>query len=175
MECGGLPAIITFQRHSTQHPSIVGPLPTPSCSGKMPLPVVFSVLPGCSACGLGYPHQVLVGSPHVHSSRLVPVSFAGFLIKCLHFISTTWFFAQVRPHVALRGRLRAVWALSTRGVLSPVSVSWFFFLPLVPHVCPCFMSTAQLRCDAALFAIRDISAGRAPFPMLSQSCQSASR
>jgi hypothetical protein len=37
---------------------------------------------GCSACGLGYPHQVLVGSPHVHSSLLVPVSFAGFLIKC---------------------------------------------------------------------------------------------
>jgi hypothetical protein len=38
---------------------------------------------GCSACGLGYPHQVLVGSPHVHSSLLVPVSFAGFLIKCI--------------------------------------------------------------------------------------------
>jgi hypothetical protein len=39
---------------------------------------------GCSACGLGYPHQtpVLVGSPHVHSSCLGPVSFAGFLIKC---------------------------------------------------------------------------------------------
>jgi len=56
-----------------------------------------------------------VGSPHVHSSHLVPVSFAGFLIKCPHFISTTWAFAQVRPHVTLRGRLRAVWALSTAG------------------------------------------------------------
>jgi hypothetical protein len=74
-----------------------------------------------------------VGSPpHVHSSRLVPVSFAGFLIKCLRFISTTWAFAQARPHVALRGRLRAVWARSSRGVLSPVFLS--FSLPM-SYVC----------------------------------------
>jgi hypothetical protein len=50
----------------------------------------------------------LVGSPHVHSPCLVPVSFAGLLIKCLHFIGMTWAFAQVRSHVALCGRLRAV-------------------------------------------------------------------
>jgi hypothetical protein len=68
-----------------------------------------------------------VGSPHVHSSRLVPMSFAGFgfLIKCLHFIGLTWAFAQVRPHVALRGRLRAVWALSSRGVLAPACLLSF--------------------------------------------------
>jgi hypothetical protein len=66
-----------------------------------------------------------VGSPHVHSSRLVPVSFAGFLIKCPHFISMTWAFAQVRPHVALRGHFRAVWAISARGVPAPVSNQLF--------------------------------------------------
>jgi hypothetical protein len=60
----------------------------------------------------------------VYSSRLVPVSSAGFLIKCLHFIGMTWASAQVRPHVALRGRLRAVWALSSRGVLAPVFSSF---------------------------------------------------
>jgi hypothetical protein len=69
---------------------------------------------GCIACGLGYPHQVLVGSPHVHSSRLVPVRFAGFLIKCLHFIGMSWAFAQVRPPVTLRGRLRAVLGYASR-------------------------------------------------------------
>jgi hypothetical protein len=36
IECGGLPAISTFQRHSTQHPSIVGPLPVFSCSCSRP-------------------------------------------------------------------------------------------------------------------------------------------
>jgi hypothetical protein len=101
-----------------------------------------------------------VGSTHVHSSRLVPVSFAGFLIKCVDFISMTWAFAQVRPHVALHGHLRAVRALSSRGVLAPV---------FCPSFCPRFMSTAQLRCDTAMFAIWDISAHGVPFPVLSQS------
>jgi hypothetical protein len=71
-----------------------------------------------------------VGSPHVHSSRLVPVSFAGFLIKCLDFISMTWAVAQVRPHVVLRGRFRAVWAISTRGVPAPVSNQLFILSPV---------------------------------------------
>jgi hypothetical protein len=130
IECGGLPAISTFQRHSTQHPSIIAPLPVLSCSCKS-MYVGCVQRTGCSACGLGHPHQVLVGSPHVHISRLVPVSFAGFLIKCLHFISTTWTFAPVRPHVALRGRLRAVWALFFSfvcAVLPPFFV--FFFLSI---------------------------------------------
>jgi hypothetical protein len=56
---GVLPAIITFQRHSTQHPSIVD---CRSLSGPIFLlqEVPFSCVQrtGCSACGLGYPHQV---------------------------------------------------------------------------------------------------------------------
>jgi hypothetical protein len=44
IECGGLPAISTFQHHSPQHPSIVGPLPVLSCSCTMSLSVVFNVL-----------------------------------------------------------------------------------------------------------------------------------
>jgi hypothetical protein len=84
--CGGLPAISAFQRHSSQHLSIHCRSPS---SGPLLLlqNVPFGCVQrtGCSACGLGHPHQVLVGSPHVHSSRLVPVGFASFLIKCLHF------------------------------------------------------------------------------------------
>jgi hypothetical protein len=38
----------------------------------------------------------------------------------------TWTFTQVRPHVALRGRFRAVWAISARGVPAPVSNQLFY-------------------------------------------------
>ena len=96
-----LPAISTFQRHSTQHLLHYWP---PSSFHLVPVcrqlqrayyldfarvraprgvPSGCVQRTGCSACGLGYPHQVLVGSPHVHSSLLVPVSLSGFLIKCL--------------------------------------------------------------------------------------------
>jgi hypothetical protein len=38
---------------------------------------------GCSACGLGYPHQFWWAPPmYITRSWLFPVSFAGFLIKC---------------------------------------------------------------------------------------------
>jgi hypothetical protein len=42
--CGVLPAISTFQRHSTQHPSIVDHFPVPSCYCKRSLSVVFNAL-----------------------------------------------------------------------------------------------------------------------------------
>ena len=72
-----------------------------------------------------------MGSPHVHSSCLVPVSFAGLLIKCLHFTGMTWAFAQVRPHVALRGRLCAVWDVLARvGLPAPVIIGFFMHIYL---------------------------------------------
>jgi hypothetical protein len=91
---------------------------------------------------LGYPHQVLVGSPHVHSSRLVPVSSAGFLIKCLHFIGMTCrAFAQVRP-MSL-----CVAVCAPFGLFLPVGVLAPCVFSLVLSV---FMSTAQQRCDMAI-------------------------
>jgi hypothetical protein len=104
-----LPAIRASQRHSTHHLlHYRSPFGFHFCFRSVPSGFVQRT--GCSACGSGYPHQTpgLVGSPHVHSSCLIPVSSTGLLIKCLHFIGMTWAFAQVRPHVALRGRLRAV-------------------------------------------------------------------
>jgi hypothetical protein len=86
-----LPAIGAFQRQRPSSQRLLHYWPPSSfhlfsvCSEHtgVSLPVLFNVLGVALACGLGYPHQVLVGSPHVHSSLLVPVSFAGFLIKCL--------------------------------------------------------------------------------------------
>ena len=75
-----------------------------------------------------------MGSPHVHSSYLIPVSFAGLLIKCLHFTGMTWAFAQVRPHVALRGRLCAVWDILARGVARP-GYYRLFYPYLFIHFC----------------------------------------
>jgi hypothetical protein len=52
------------------------------------------------------------------SAWLVPVSSAGLLIKCLHFIGMTWASAQVRPHVAL-----FAWPFACRfGLSSPVGL-----------------------------------------------------
>jgi hypothetical protein len=85
-----LPAIDAFQRPSSQRLLHYWP---PSSFYLFPVTVLraayrcvpsgFVQRTGCSACGLGYPHQVLVSSAHVHRSLLVPVSFASFLIKCL--------------------------------------------------------------------------------------------
>jgi hypothetical protein len=46
------------------------------------------------------------------------------------YVSTTWASAPapVRPHVALRGRLRAVWDISARGVPAPVPNRLFYLL-----------------------------------------------
>jgi hypothetical protein len=115
--------------------SVVGPLPVSPILLLQEVPFSCVQRTGYSACGLlrlSTPGLVADGrSPHVHSSCLVPVSFAGLLIKCLHFTGTTWAFAQVRPHVALRGRLCAVWDILARGVARPgyylfifVSTSW---------------------------------------------------
>ena len=69
---------------------------------------------------LRLPTPGLVGSPHVHSSCLGPVGFAGLLIKCLHFIGLSWAFAQLRPHVASRGLYpSAVWASAPLGWCPP--------------------------------------------------------
>jgi hypothetical protein len=73
-----LQAIGAFQRHSTQHL-----LHYWSLSG----PVLFTQPPpsgcvqrtGCSACGLGYPHQVWWAPP----MYMAPVGFAG-MSTCLH-------------------------------------------------------------------------------------------
>ena len=91
----------TFQRHGTQHllhywsPSSFHLVPVcrqlqrayylDFARARAPRSVPSGCVQrtGCSACGLGYPHQVLVGSPHVHSSFLVPASLSVFLIKCL--------------------------------------------------------------------------------------------
>jgi hypothetical protein len=82
---------------------------------------------------IGYLHQVW-WDPPIHNSCLAPVSFAGFLTNASAFIAT-W--ASLPPglspsfcsHAALlRGRFRAVWAISARGVLAPV------FSPLLCHV-----------------------------------------
>jgi len=102
IECGGSAGLSsTFQRHGTQHllhywsPSSFHLVPVcrqlqrayyldfARARAPRSVPSGFVQRTGCSACGLGYPHQVLVGSPHVHSSLLVPVSLSGFLIKCL--------------------------------------------------------------------------------------------
>ena len=66
------------------------------------------------------------------------MSFAGLLIKCLHFTGTTWAFAQVRPHVALRGRLCAVWDILALGVARPgyyrlFNTYLFIYSFLYPH------------------------------------------
>jgi hypothetical protein len=65
---------------------------------------------------LRLPTPGLVGTSHIHSSCLAPVSFAGFLTNASASIAT-WAFAQVLPNAALRGRFRAVWAIFARGVL----------------------------------------------------------
>jgi hypothetical protein len=77
-----LPAISSFQRHSTQHLLHYCP---PSgfhfCFRSVPSGCVRRT--GCGACGLGYPHQVWWAPPmYIARSWLFPVSFAGFLIKC---------------------------------------------------------------------------------------------
>jgi hypothetical protein len=80
---------------------------------------------------------LVVGGGLVHSSCLVPVSFAGFLSKCLrvHWQSLpqcrfAWPFSR-----------RVGYAYSSRGLLFPVS-------PLPP--CQFFLSAAHLRCDTAI-------------------------
>jgi hypothetical protein len=58
----------------------------------------------------------------------LPVSFAGSLIKCLHFISMTRAFAQVRPHVAFRGRDCAPFGIYPPVGCVPAPVSNRLFL-----------------------------------------------
>jgi hypothetical protein len=75
-----LPAIGAFQRPSSQHLlHCWSPSGFHFCCRSAPSGCVQRT--GCSACGL--PTPGLVGSPHVHSSCLGPVSFAGFLLKYL--------------------------------------------------------------------------------------------
>jgi hypothetical protein len=94
---------------------------------------------------LRLPTPGLVGSPEVHSSCLAPVSFAGFLIKCLR---VHWHALGFRPGLP---PCRFAWPFSrrlgsfrprARGVLSPVSS---------PSLCQICMSAAELRCDTAVF------------------------
>jgi hypothetical protein len=61
---GVLPAVSTFQRHSTQRPSVVFNAPILLLQ-EAPFSGVLRT--GCSACGSDYPHQApgLAGSPHV--------------------------------------------------------------------------------------------------------------
>ena len=87
---------------------------------------------------LRLPTPGLVGSPHVHSSCLGPVSFAGLLIECLHFAVMSWAFAQFRPNVALRGHLCAVLGMVSRGVLGPVII---FSIGIPDVTCPQAAST----------------------------------
>jgi hypothetical protein len=73
-----LPAISAFQRYSTHHLlRCRSPFGFHFCFRSAPSGFVQRT--GCSACGLGYPHQVGWSPPMyiVHSSCLVPVSFAG--------------------------------------------------------------------------------------------------
>jgi hypothetical protein len=113
--CGGLPAISAFQHHSTHHPSIVGPLPVFSCSCSRPFRL-------CSThwvwrLRLRPPTHPRYGPPppHVHSSCLAPVSFAGFLIKCLH---VHWHPLGFRPKVM--PPCRFAWPFSRRlGYILP--------------------------------------------------------
>jgi hypothetical protein len=90
-----LPASSAFQRHSTQHllhywsPSSFHLVPVcrqlqrayylvfARVRAPRGVPSGFVQHTGCSACGLGYPHQVWCPPPHVHSSCLAPVGFAG--------------------------------------------------------------------------------------------------
>ena len=99
---------------------------------------------------LRLPTPGLVGSPHVHSSCLGPVSFAGLLIKCLHFIGLSWAFAQLRPHVALRGLCSsAVWAASPLGWCPPYGVrraisNYFFQFFMRPQPTRCVPPATRL-------------------------------
>jgi hypothetical protein len=83
---------------------------------------------------LRLPTPGLVGSPHVHSSCLVPVILAGFLIKCLH---VHW---QSLPQCHFAWPFSRRVGCCSRGLLLPVSP-----LPL----CQFFLSAAaaHLRCD----------------------------
>ena len=94
-------AIIAFQRHSTQHllhywsPSSFHLCPVcwqlqrayyldfARVRAPRGVPSGFVQRTGCSACGLGYPHQVW-WAPPMYIAR-------GFLIKCLHFMSVLGF------------------------------------------------------------------------------------
>jgi hypothetical protein len=58
-----LPAIGAFQRHSTQHVLRCRSFRSSPAPAVVPFGCVQRT--GCSACGLGYPHQVLVGFPYV--------------------------------------------------------------------------------------------------------------
>jgi hypothetical protein len=84
---------------------------------------------------LRLPTPGLVGSPLVHSSCLVPVSLASFLIKCLR---VHW---QSLPQCCFVWPLSRRVGYSSRGLLLPV-----FPLPL----CQFLMSAAHLRCDTAI-------------------------
>jgi hypothetical protein len=99
------------------------------------VPSGFVQRTGCSACGLGYPHQVWWAPPmYIGSSCLGPVGFAGLLIKCLHFTAMSWAFAQFRPNAALRGHLCAVLGILTRGVVRPGYNRIFSFFIGIPDV-----------------------------------------
>jgi hypothetical protein len=100
--------------------------------------VVFNAL-GVALAAYRLPTPGLVGSPHVHSSCLVPVRrLAGFLIKCLH------------VHWKSLPQCRFAWPLPrrvdfpSRRLLFPV-----FSLSLCQFLC-IIMSVAQLRFDTAI-------------------------
>jgi hypothetical protein len=128
-----LPAIGAFQRPSSQHLlHYWSPSGFHFCCRGVPSGCVQRI--GCSACGLGYPHQVcLVGSPHVHSSCLVPTSeltrFPNQMPPRALAIS-----API-PNAALRGRFRAVRAATPAGCCSlcPLCRSDIFFC--LPRIC----------------------------------------
>jgi hypothetical protein len=76
--CVCLPAIRAFQRHSTRHLLRYRSPPFGFHFCFRSVPSGFVQRTGCSACGLGHPHQVWWAPPsHVHSSYLATVSFAG--------------------------------------------------------------------------------------------------
>jgi hypothetical protein len=79
-----LPAISAFQHHSTQHLLHYGPpFGFHFCFRSVPSGCVQRSTYWVWRLRLGLTTPGLVGSPHVHISFLVPVSFAGFLIKCI--------------------------------------------------------------------------------------------
>jgi hypothetical protein len=54
----------------------------------------------------------------------------------------TWAFAQVRPHVALRGRLCAVWDILARGAASPGYYQLFYtYFIAITNITPTLKKT----------------------------------
>jgi hypothetical protein len=151
--------------------SIIGPLPVFSCSGSRPFRL-------CSTywvwrLRLRLPTPGLVGSPHVHSSCLAPVGFAGFLIKCLH---VHW--PLVHPGLSPKKGKKEEEGLPPCRFAWPIPRRLGYFrsrgaFPCVLSVTlSIFVSAAQLRCDIWHYlAVWAISSSRGVLPpVLSPLC-----